>query len=74
MKIKTGYATYRIYEILTATVAGEKQDVVGGLLEEVVGKDAAETRLSAIRESGKRAEMKYLCGVEDPTAIGRRNW
>lgn len=74
MNIKSGYATYRIFEVLTATVAGEKMDVLGGMIAEVVGKDAAEAKLKEIKSGGKRAELKHVGGVEDPTAIGRRNW
>lgn len=72
MNIVNGYATYRIYEISEAVVAGEKQEVVGGMIDEVVGKEAAYSRLKEITASGKKAKLQYLCGVEDPTALNRR--
>ena len=74
MKTKDGYATYAIYEVLTADMAGEKKDVIGGQIEEVIGKEAAEKRLEEITKSGKRAVLKYVAGVEDPAALSRRTW
>jgi len=74
MKIVNGYATYAIYEVLTARFGGVAQDVIGAKLEEIVGEDAAATRLGEIRRGGKRAMMQYVGGVEDAHAIGRRNW